>query len=345
MNWKRRRAVRRHQRRALLLGAVHLGRNQHAVPVHQLRRVGVVDDLDRDRLAFAHAQHRAGRSAVVADGGENVRAVELDRHRRDAQGVVGLARPGAAPGSALRHRDCGCASSGSRDAGLRQRHAAEFREDRAVSRCAASGSRMSDGRSYLHPLTRRPSDKLERCRQPAEHAYRPRALQPTVHSVRLYRQRSRRLWYSRARSPVAEVLDEALASRARAGVAAAACCAGRVGFPADRRLRLWQRRLAQQRQGRVLLVAPGLHLQHGKLSAATAVTAGGVARPGRATIPRPTASFSSPCTGSRASTAGRRAGGDARLPTTSSTIRGSTPCRCRTGRSPTPKPSGCASTC
>ncbi len=47
-----------------------LGRNEHAVPVHELRSVGVVDDLNGDRLAFAHAQHRPGRGAVVADGGD-----------------------------------------------------------------------------------------------------------------------------------------------------------------------------------------------------------------------------------------------------------------------------------
>ncbi len=54
-------AVRRDEGRAFFFGAVHLGRNEHAVPVDQLRRVGVVDDIDRDRLALAHAQNRAGR--------------------------------------------------------------------------------------------------------------------------------------------------------------------------------------------------------------------------------------------------------------------------------------------
>ena len=71
---------------------------------------------------------------------------------------------------------------------------------------------------------------------------------------------------------------------------------GRVGIPADSGFRLRQRRLAHQREGRVLLVAPGLYLQHGELRRPSAAAAG-AATPGRATIPRPTASFSSPCTG------------------------------------------------
>ena len=77
-------------------------------------------------------------------------------------------------------------------------------------------------------------------------------------------------------------------------VGTAACCAGALG-PAHGRLRLRQRRLAHQREGRVLLVAPGVLLKHGKRLVDTAGTDG--AGPGRATIPRPTASFSSPCTG------------------------------------------------
>ena len=116
-------AVRRHQGRAFLLGAVHLGRDQHAVPVDQFRRVGVVDDLHGDRLAFPHAQHRAWCNSVVADGGEDVGAVELDGDRRDAQGVVGLG-VGAGAAGGLPGR-----ASGSRPRpGLRQRHAAELQE-------------------------------------------------------------------------------------------------------------------------------------------------------------------------------------------------------------------------
>ena len=71
-------AVRRHQRRALFFGAIHLRRNQHAVPMHQFRRIRIVDHVNGHRLAFAHAQHRPGRGAVVADGRENVGAVQFN---------------------------------------------------------------------------------------------------------------------------------------------------------------------------------------------------------------------------------------------------------------------------
>ena len=59
-----------------------------------LGRVGVVDDIDGDRLAFLHAQDRPGRRAVVADGGEDAVGGKLDGDRGDAQGDVGRALGG-----------------------------------------------------------------------------------------------------------------------------------------------------------------------------------------------------------------------------------------------------------
>ena len=49
-------AARRDHRRAFLLGAVHVGRNEQAVPVNELGDVGVVDDVHGDGHALAHAQ-------------------------------------------------------------------------------------------------------------------------------------------------------------------------------------------------------------------------------------------------------------------------------------------------
>ena len=57
-----------HQRRTFLFRAVHLGGNEHAVPMDKLRRIGFVDYIHRYRLALPHAQHRARRRAVIADG-------------------------------------------------------------------------------------------------------------------------------------------------------------------------------------------------------------------------------------------------------------------------------------
>ncbi len=61
VSWKRRRPCGGTKRRTFFLRAVHLRRNQHPVPVHQFRRVGIVDHVNGDRLAFAHPQHRPRR--------------------------------------------------------------------------------------------------------------------------------------------------------------------------------------------------------------------------------------------------------------------------------------------
>ena len=78
------------ERGAFLFGAVDVGGNQHAMPVHQLRSIGIVDDVDGGGLAFAHSKERAWGATVVADGGEDMRAVEFDGDRRDAKRVVGF---------------------------------------------------------------------------------------------------------------------------------------------------------------------------------------------------------------------------------------------------------------
>ena len=48
-------------------GAIDFGRNEEAVPVDQLGRGGLVDDLHGHCSAFGEAQNRAGKRAVVAD--------------------------------------------------------------------------------------------------------------------------------------------------------------------------------------------------------------------------------------------------------------------------------------
>ena len=83
-------AVGRDGRRFFFFDAVDLGGNEEAVPVDEFGRVGVVDDVDGDGLAFLHAKDRAGRGTVVADGGEDAVGGEFDRDRGDAQGDVPL---------------------------------------------------------------------------------------------------------------------------------------------------------------------------------------------------------------------------------------------------------------
>jgi hypothetical protein len=81
-------AVRRHKRAAFFLGTVSLDRNEHAVPVDELRRVGVVEDVDGDRLALFHTQQRPGNLAVIADGLDGLAWRDLVGDRPDADGVI-----------------------------------------------------------------------------------------------------------------------------------------------------------------------------------------------------------------------------------------------------------------
>ena len=82
-------SVRRNGGRAFFLGAVDFGGNEQAVPVDDLGRIGLVDDVDGDGLALLHAQDRARRRAVVADGGEDPVGGKFDGDRGDAEGDVG----------------------------------------------------------------------------------------------------------------------------------------------------------------------------------------------------------------------------------------------------------------
>ena len=88
--------VRLNQRRAFFLGAIDLRRNQHSVPMNQLRRISLVDHINAHRFSFAHPQNRSRRRAVIANGRKNVRRVEFDLNRRNAQCVIRLALRGLA---------------------------------------------------------------------------------------------------------------------------------------------------------------------------------------------------------------------------------------------------------
>ena len=55
------------------------------MPMHKLRCIGVIYYVDDDRFALAHTQNRSRGGAVVADGRNDVRAVEFDRNWRDVK--------------------------------------------------------------------------------------------------------------------------------------------------------------------------------------------------------------------------------------------------------------------
>src|SRR5215468_8726757 len=65
-------SMRLYDRRALLLRAVHLGRDEHAMPMNKLRCIRVVDDVNSDPSPGPHSKEGAGCGAVIPGGRENV---------------------------------------------------------------------------------------------------------------------------------------------------------------------------------------------------------------------------------------------------------------------------------
>jgi len=84
--------VGRNQGRAFFFGAVHFSGNQKAVPVNKLGGFGVIDYVHGHGDAFAHAEDRARRRAVVADSADDAIGSELDGNGRDFEHDVGFAR-------------------------------------------------------------------------------------------------------------------------------------------------------------------------------------------------------------------------------------------------------------
>ena len=64
--------VRGHERRALFGCAIDIARNHLAVPVNQLRRVGVVVQIHNDTLPLLESQKRPGELAVIEGGGDDM---------------------------------------------------------------------------------------------------------------------------------------------------------------------------------------------------------------------------------------------------------------------------------
>ena len=118
-------AVRRHERRAFLGRAVHVARDHLPVPMDQLRRVGVVVNIDDGALPFLEAQQRSGKLAVIERGGDDVVGRQLDQAGCDAQRVVRLlGRDFAGSPRKARHR----ADQGSQSGKLQQRTAIDHHD-------------------------------------------------------------------------------------------------------------------------------------------------------------------------------------------------------------------------
>src|SRR5580700_8713252 len=159
--------VRRHGRRTLFLGAVHVRTNQHAMPVHKLRRVGTIDDVDRDRLALLHPQQWPGCDTVITDSRENMRAVEFDGGRCNAKRVIRLRlgnRIGRSRGIlAALHR-----GPQTRQSGLRQCYAPKLEEVASVHNPNAPEKPNMPPWSHVGSERANPPRKA-RVLQPTEH--------------------------------------------------------------------------------------------------------------------------------------------------------------------------------
>jgi hypothetical protein len=111
--------------------------------MHELRRIGVIYNVDGDRLSFPHAQHWAGRGVVITDGREDVGAVEFDGNGRNAKCMIGFG-----VGRRPVRRTVLSGKRQSRHYGLRQDHAAELEEVAPLH-----NRRSRAGWTFLHGLT------------------------------------------------------------------------------------------------------------------------------------------------------------------------------------------------
>ena len=81
-------AMRRHEGRAFLEGAVDVAWNHLPVPMHELRHVGLVIDIDDGPLPFLESDQRSGKLTVIDCGRDDVVGRKLDRAGTDADGLV-----------------------------------------------------------------------------------------------------------------------------------------------------------------------------------------------------------------------------------------------------------------
>ena len=90
----------RDEGRALHCGAVDVARDHLAVPVNEIRHVGIVVDIEHGSLPLLEAQQRAWKLAVVERRRHDVIGSQFCQAGRDPQGVVGLLP--------VALRECGC---------------------------------------------------------------------------------------------------------------------------------------------------------------------------------------------------------------------------------------------
>ena len=80
--------MRRNERRAFFRGAIDIGGKKLPVPMQLLGRVGLIVNVDRDRLAFFEAEQRPRELTVVGSRGDDAIRGQFHRLHGDGQGVI-----------------------------------------------------------------------------------------------------------------------------------------------------------------------------------------------------------------------------------------------------------------
>src|SRR6202012_1567863 len=77
------------RRGAFFLSPIYFRRSEQAMPMHVLRNVCVVHNVDGDVPAFAYAQQGTGNLITVSDRADYTLRSQLDQHVFDLQGEIG----------------------------------------------------------------------------------------------------------------------------------------------------------------------------------------------------------------------------------------------------------------
>ena len=81
-------AVRGNNGRTFFRSAVDIARNHLAMPVHQLRRISIVVNINGHALTFYESQQRPGKLPIIKSGRHDMLGRQLDEPRGNPQRVV-----------------------------------------------------------------------------------------------------------------------------------------------------------------------------------------------------------------------------------------------------------------
>jgi hypothetical protein len=84
--------MRRNHPALFFFGAVYVSRDDLAVPVHQLRGVGVIEEIDSGRNPLVQADGGPGNGAIVSNRANGVVLGDVCQNRTDVQRNIGWTR-------------------------------------------------------------------------------------------------------------------------------------------------------------------------------------------------------------------------------------------------------------